>query len=104
MALAAAYDLKPVMGYFYPGYLLMVKNAPHPNAAKLLIRFLLEEEGIHAWIKDLGSFSVNTTIPPHPDDPLKGIEGWLERTWSLTPENVLEHWTELFDFWMIHAQ
>ncbi len=43
-----AYNLKPVFGVSYPTFLLIADRAPHPNAAKLLIRFMMEE-GFKPW-------------------------------------------------------
>jgi iron(III) transport system substrate-binding protein len=39
--LAIAWDVEPKFGIHKGNYLLIANNAPHPNAAKLLIRYLL---------------------------------------------------------------
>ncbi len=43
-----AYNLKPAFGVSYPTVLVIADRAPHPNAAKLLIRFMMEE-GFKPW-------------------------------------------------------
>ncbi len=43
-----AYDVKPVFGVSYPTVLVIADRAPHPNAAKLLIRYMMED-GFKAW-------------------------------------------------------
>ena len=43
-----AYNLKPVFGVSYPTVLVIADRAPNPNAAKLLIRFMMEE-GFQPW-------------------------------------------------------
>jgi len=43
-----AYDVKPVFGVSYPTVLAVADRAPHPNAAKLLIRYMMED-GFKAW-------------------------------------------------------
>jgi len=37
-----AYDLDPAFGVTYPTALMIADIAPHPNAAKLLIRYIME--------------------------------------------------------------
>ena len=44
----AAYDLNPAFGVAYPTVLTIADRAPHPNAAKLLIRYMMED-GFKAW-------------------------------------------------------
>lgn len=43
-----AYDLKPAFGVSYPTVLVIADRATHPNAAKLLIRYMMEE-GYAPW-------------------------------------------------------
>ena len=43
-----AYDVEPVFGVAYPTALAIADGAPHPNAAKLLIRFMMNE-GFKPW-------------------------------------------------------
>lgn len=42
------YDMEPVFGVGYPTVLVICDRAPHPNAAKLLIRYMMDE-GIKPW-------------------------------------------------------
>ena len=51
--------INPTNGYLYPAYGLIVSDAPHPNAAKLLVRVLLTDAGARAWTEDQGAFSTN---------------------------------------------
>ena len=43
-----AYDVKPVFGVSYPTVLVIADRAPHPNAAKLLVRYMMED-GFKPW-------------------------------------------------------
>ncbi len=43
-----AYDVKPVFGVSYPTVLVIADRSPHPNAAKLLIRYMMEK-GFKYW-------------------------------------------------------
>ncbi len=51
LAMAPCYDLKPTVGILKATYLGIANNAPHPNAAKLFIKFALSEEGFDPWNK-----------------------------------------------------
>ncbi len=103
LALEACYGLEPYMGYLYPAYVAITANAASPNAAKLFVRYLLEE-GVRAWTKDLGNFATDPRIPTHPDDPLGGTEAWAKVTMPLNAQTTVKHYGELFDFWMKHAK
>ena len=43
-----AFNVRPVLGVSYPTVLVMADRAPHPNAAKLLIRYMMED-GFKPW-------------------------------------------------------
>lgn len=45
---APVYGLEPVFGVSYPTTLVIADQAPHPNAAKLLIRYMMED-GYYPW-------------------------------------------------------
>jgi iron(III) transport system substrate-binding protein len=82
-------NLKPVVGMMYPTPLSIAYKAPHPNGAKLLIRWLMGDEkggaGIAPWFTP-GSWPVRTDIKkaaPHPFNPklswrLKDINFWFQ--------------------------
>ena len=43
-----ALNVRPVLGVSYPTVLVIANQAPHPNAAKLLIRYMMED-GFSPW-------------------------------------------------------
>jgi iron(III) transport system substrate-binding protein len=45
---APMYNLEPVFGVGYPTVLVICDRAPHPNAAKLLIRYMMTD-GLRPW-------------------------------------------------------
>jgi iron(III) transport system substrate-binding protein len=49
LAMGPCYDLEPVAGILKSSYLGIANKAPHPNAAKLFIKFALSEEGFAPW-------------------------------------------------------
>lgn len=56
-----AYDLDPVVGVFYSNVLAIADEAPHPNAAKLVIRELMTAEGFEPW-NEPGDYATNSDI------------------------------------------
>lgn len=57
---APLYDLDPVFGVAYPTILALSAKAPHPNAGKLLIRYLVET-GLWPW-NEIGDYSAREDI------------------------------------------
>ncbi|MDJ0723879.1 MAG: hypothetical protein QNJ38_02075 [Prochloraceae cyanobacterium] len=83
------YNLKPIVGVAYPTTLTIADRAPHPNAAKLLIRFMMEE-GFEPW-NVTGDYAArqsimekqvkNSNIPKFDDLNI----------WSVDPEYIYEN-------------
>jgi len=55
--------LTPVVGAQKHNYVAIINQAPHPNAAKLFVRFMLSAEGFTPW-NQVGQMSGNPQIPP----------------------------------------
>lgn len=62
LAMAPCYELKPVAGILKATYLGIANNAPHPNAAKLFIKFALSEEGFEPW-NEFGAYPSVVGMP-----------------------------------------
>lgn len=100
LKLATLQGMQPFMGYALPTYALIVKNAPHPNAAKLWIHYMLTEEGIAPWTTvDLGAYSSNPGVSYHP-----GNEGswatWLPKLLRLENKSAMTMRQDILDFWL----
>ncbi|WP_435141749.1 ABC transporter substrate-binding protein [Pseudopelagicola sp. nBUS_19] len=54
------YDLDPAFGVTYPTALMIADMAPHPNAAKLLIRYMMEE-GFSPW-NEPGDYAARASV------------------------------------------
>jgi len=59
-AAAPILDLDPVFGVAYPTVFSLSTKAPHPNAGKLLIRYLMEE-GYWPW-NEIGDYAARSDI------------------------------------------
>jgi iron(III) transport system substrate-binding protein len=55
-----AFNVKPVVGVSYPTVLVIADRAPHPNAAKLLIRYMMEE-GFKPW-NEPGDYAARSDV------------------------------------------
>ncbi len=63
LALAMNTEMKPVVGWYYPIYSIILKNTQHENAAKLFVEYMLNEEGWSFWSKNVGDYNANTALP-----------------------------------------
>lgn len=63
LALAMNTKMSPVVGWYYPIYSIVMKNAQHTNAAKLFVEYMLSEEGWSFWSKNVGDYNANTSLP-----------------------------------------
>ena len=71
--MAPCFGLQPVMGLFKTSYLAIANNAPHPNAAKLFIKFILSADGFDPWNK-IGTYPAADGLPVFEDNlPLDQI-------------------------------
>jgi iron(III) transport system substrate-binding protein len=77
----------------------MVKNAPHPNAAKLFIRFLLTPEGFKPWSDDMGSFSPNPNVPVNPMNEGSWAD-WEKKLMPLDLKAAASLGQKVSDFWL----
>ena len=81
-ALQIANDVEPACGISFPALLALVPGAEHPNAAKLLIYFMMgddSETGGPAYKPFYvpGDYATRTDIVPHPDAvPFSDLNAW----------------------------
>jgi iron(III) transport system substrate-binding protein len=96
LALTAMTDIAPFAGFWYPAFLSLTANTKRPNAARLLIEYLMTPEGFAPWSKDVGGYSANTTIPVNSDD--HPVNFWAPRLVSEDPEYIFENRADLEEF------
>ncbi len=104
LKLATCQGLQPYMGYALPTYALAVKNAPHPNAAKLFIRYVCTPEGIAPWtVDDMGGFSSNSAAFVNPANE-GSWQTWLPKLQRLDNKNAMKLRQEILDFWLLYGK
>ena len=55
--MAPCLEMTPSLGIMKTSYLAIANKAPHPNAAKLFIKFALSPEGFRSLERAIGSYS-----------------------------------------------
>ncbi len=99
LAFDVAYDLKPVMGVATEVVVALVNQAKHPNAAKLMVRWMMGDEKGGQGYKPyhvLGDIPTRTDqVPPAGSRPLKELNVWMA-----DPSFVWDNGLLIRDFWL----
>ena len=104
LKIATCRDMKPFMGYALPTYAVIAKDAPHPNAARLWIHYVLTPEGVSPWtVDDMGGFSSNPNAAVHPDNEGTWAE-WEKHLLSFDNKTSLALRQRLLDFWLQNSK
>jgi iron(III) transport system substrate-binding protein len=94
--MAPCFGMDPIMGIFKTSFLGIANMAPHPNAAKLFIRFILSEEGYDPWNK-IGTYPAVEGLSTHEDNmPLAEI---MPQVWEMDPIFDWANVSKVRDFW-----
>lgn len=110
-------NLDPVAKLIYPTYVAIGRQAPHPNAAKLFIRYLLGSLDITAdtvieepynegksaeLLQGLAPYYEAGSKTPRDDVPLpKGGEAWSRmKAWTTDPDFMWSEGPKVRDFWI----
>ena len=84
-----AYNVVPAFGVSYPTTLSIADNAPHPNAAKLLIRYMMDT-GFKPWnVK--GDYSARTDLAAKQVEKFKIPEFDYLKLWKIDPTAVYDN-------------
>ena len=99
LAFDVAYDLRPVIGVATEVVVAIVNGARHPNAAKLLVHWMMGDEkggtGYEPYFV-LGNLPTRTDQPaPEGSKLLKDLN-----VWTADPPYVWAHGLEIRDFWL----
>ena len=97
LAMSPCYDLNPVAGILKATYLGIANKAPHPNAAKLFIKFALTEDGFAPW-NEFGAYPSVEGLPiaegMPPRDELK--------LWPSDDLYAYQNLSKIRDFWAVN--
>lgn len=113
-------DLDPVSRMVYPTFMSIGANAPHPNAAKVFIAYLLGNTDLNLdseitkpyiegasfdLLQGLAPYHDAGSVSPRSDVPLpQGGEIWDEMTgWNVSPDFMWQQGPRLRDFWLIYS-
>ncbi len=99
LAFDGCWGLNPITGIQSQSYLGIINQAPHPNAAKLWIKFITSEEGRDPWSK-FGTFFPDTTyeVP----EGMMTLEEIFEITWFIAEQYAYDHMIEARDMYLIN--
>ncbi len=103
LAFDVAYDVRPVMGVATEVIIVIMNRAPHPHAAKLMIRWMMGDEkggqGYEPYFV-LGDTPVRTDqAAPKGSGKLKDMN-----VWSADAQFVWDHGQEVRDFWLANLK
>jgi iron(III) transport system substrate-binding protein len=99
IAMGACLTLDPSIGLVKTNYLAIANNAPHPNAAKLFIKFVLTTtDGFKPWFV-IGTYPGNTNVAaPEGMPPLASLVG---KAFFMDPVFDWANVSKVRDFWAI---
>jgi iron(III) transport system substrate-binding protein len=99
LAFEPCWGVTPITGVQSQSYLGIVNQAPHPNAAKLFLRFITSEEGRDPWAK-FGTYFADTTYEvPEGQKTLAEIQ---EITWFIAEQYAYDNLVQARDFYLLN--
>jgi len=100
LKLAIAWDLAPRVGISKRNYIVMANKAPHPNAAKLMIQWMLGDQnggkGMKPWFVP-GQWPSRADVKTKLDITLNDLNRY---TWFIDYKFVYDEGLAVRDFWM----
>jgi iron(III) transport system substrate-binding protein len=93
------WGVQPKLGVQSQSYVGIINQAPHPNAAKLWIKFVTSPEGRDPWAKFGTYFPDSTYEVPEGQKPL---EEMFDITWFISEQYAYDHMLEARDFYLLN--
>ncbi len=93
------WGMTPIVGIQSQSYLGILNQAPHPNAAKLWIKYISSEEGREPWAKFGTYFPDSTYVVPEGQKTLEEIQ---TMTWLIAEQYAYDHLVEARDFYLLN--
>jgi iron(III) transport system substrate-binding protein len=105
---SVAVDLKPRVGMLYPSGANIAYRAPHPNSAKLVIRWLLGDEeggqGMSPWFVP-GNWPSRIDVTATPDHPFQEGKSWAVgdlNLWYMDSRETFKIQNDVLEFVQVH--
>jgi iron(III) transport system substrate-binding protein len=99
LAFEPCWGLQPRLGVQAQSYVGIINQAPHPNAAKLWIKFVTSPDGRKPWAKFGTYFPDSTYEVPEGQKPLAEM---FDMTWFIAEQYAYEHMLEARDFYLLN--
>ena len=93
------WGLEPKLGVQSQSYIGIINQAPHPNAAKLWIKFVTSPEGRDPWSKFGTYFPDSTYEVP---EGMKPLDEMFDVTWFISEQYAYDHMLEARDFYLLN--
>lgn len=99
LAFEPCWGLTPTLGIQSQSYVGIINQAPHPNAAKLWIKYITSDEGRKPWAKFGTYFPDSTYVVPEGQKTLDEI---FSMTWFIAEQYSYDHMIEARDFYLLN--
>lgn len=99
LAFEPCWGLQPKLGVQSQSYVGIINQAPHPNAAKLWIKFVTSPEGRDPWSKFGTYFPDSTYEVP---EGMKPLQEMFDVTWFIAEQYAYDHMLEARDFYLLN--
>ena len=99
LAFEPCWGLTPKVGIQSQSYVGIINQAPHPNAAKLWIKYITSEEGRKPWAK-FGTFFPDSTyeVP----EGQKTLDEIFSMTWFIDEQYAYDNMIQARDFYLLN--
>lgn len=99
LAFEPCWGVEPISGVQAQSYLAIMNQAPHPNAAKLFIKFIISEDGRDPWAKFGTFFPDPTYVVP---EGMLTIDEVMKVTWLIPEQFAYENLVQARDFYLLN--
>ena len=99
LAFEPCWGVDPISGAQSQSYLGIMNQAPHPNAAKLFIKFINTEDGRDPWAKFGTFFPDPTYVVPEGMLTLDEVQKY---TWLIAEQYAYENLVQARDFYLLN--
>jgi iron(III) transport system substrate-binding protein len=99
LAFEPCWGVAPISGIQSQSYLGILNQAPHPNAAKLFLKFITSEEGRDPWAKYGTYFADPTYEVPEGQKTLAEV---MKLTWFIAEQYAYDHLVQARDDYLLN--